>query len=108
MKIRLKKYISIFLFLIVSLFIIPVELIHNLYGHEDTMCFPHTGKTIENNHHHCDILKYHAPVYVAIAKIECVKQHQKIFIKNVFEYTFTFSQVFNSILLRGPPLNIHS
>lgn len=103
MNIGTKKYISLLLLLIVSLFIVPVELIHDLYGHEDTVCLPHLGKTIENKHHHCDILTYHAPVFIAIAKIKIVKQSQKVFIKNILEYTYTFSQLFDSILLRGPP-----
>ena len=103
MNIGIKKHTAFLLLLIVSLFIVPAELFHELYGHEDTVCFPHAGKTIESKHHHCDILKYHAPVYVAIAKIIIINQNQKIYIKNILEYTFTFSILFNSILLRGPP-----
>lgn len=103
MNIGTKKNISLFLLLIVSLFIVPVELIHDLYGHEDTVCLPHTGKTIESKHHHCDILKYHAPSFI---ENSIIKYSDKLFgftIKSATEYSYIFSRIFSSFLLRGPP-----
>jgi hypothetical protein len=107
MNIRLKKNISFFLLLIVSLFIVPVELIHDLYGHEDTICFPHSNTTIEKKHHHCDILKYVAPYFIANANLKYSDKLFEFTIRNTTEYTYLYSQIFISHYLRGPPLNLH-
>lgn len=98
-----KNYISLFLLLIVSLFIVPVELFHDLYGHEDTVCLSHTGKTIENKHHHCDILKYHAPSFIENSIITYSDKPFDFTLKSPTEYSYIFSKVFSTFLLRGPP-----
>ena len=103
MSIVIKKHISFLLLLIVLLFIVPTELFHELYGHEDTVCFTHTVKTIENKHHHCDILKYHAPSFIENSSIKYSDKPFDFTIKSVTEYSYIFSRIFSSFLLRGPP-----
>lgn len=103
MNIGIKKHIAFFLLLIVSLIIVPVELFHDLYGHEDTVCLPHNNKTIESKHHHCDILKYHAPSFIENSSIKYSDKPFDFTIKSATEYSYIFSRVFSTFLLRGPP-----
>jgi hypothetical protein len=57
-----KKIIAWFLLLTISVFIIPKEIIHDFFGHKDTVCYWHKGAFVEKQHHHCEILKYNTPV----------------------------------------------
>jgi|WetSurMetagenome_2_1015567.scaffolds.fasta_scaffold353596_1 hypothetical protein len=100
-----KNFLSFLFLLLISVFIVPKEFIHSLYGHEDTTCFSHQGRTIEAKHQHCEILKYHAPVFVENVKIENLCQLCNLSGISIPKYFCTFFPVFNSYLLRAPPFS---
>jgi hypothetical protein len=92
----------------ISLFIVPKEYIHDLYGHEDTRDNNQQQQTLEKAHRHCEILGYNTPHYTFQYKIFLLSVS---FIQQTFlphqqsSYIIPFYSYFN---LRAPPLNIHN
>jgi hypothetical protein len=65
---KISKYASWFLLFIFSFIQIPVELIHELHGHEETHCHPGELK-FENQHVHCKMLQIEAQTYTPPALV---------------------------------------
>jgi hypothetical protein len=61
------KYIALFLLAIISAFIVPKELVHELYEHTDTVHSWNHNETglpaLEQEHQHCDLLNFNVPLY---------------------------------------------
>lgn len=64
----IRKYVSWFLLVLFSFILIPVELIHELHGHEETHCQPGELK-FENQHVHCKMLQIEAQTYTPPALV---------------------------------------
>jgi hypothetical protein len=94
--------------LTITLFVVPKEYIHDLYGHEDTRDISHQQQTFEKAHRHCEILGYNTPHYIFQYKIFLLSVsfiQQTIFINHHFTYIIPFSSYFN---LRAPPAETFS
>ncbi len=66
MTVRLKKLLAFFLLFVISMVIVPKELIHHWVDHtdtEDVHNFPDAPFSIEHEHEHCEFLKINVPLY---------------------------------------------
>lgn len=102
------KYISVFLLAVISAFIVPKELVHALYDHEDTVHSISHNETglpeIENIHQHCDILNFNVPLYFLTLNFypaPFVTQCSKVIQPAVEVF---FSPAIGLSPLRGPPV----
>ena len=65
MKRFLHQIVSLFLLTTLLFAVVPVEFIHDLYGHDDTIDAQQpNGTYLERAHHHCAILKIEFPQYL--------------------------------------------
>lgn len=102
---KLNKIIASFLLLVLSVFIVPKELLHELH-HHDTIHQSSTseeGTQIENIHHHCIALQLHSPPFISsLNYFNVLLESSKItfYDRNEGHY---FSHFYNLNLLRGPP-----
>lgn len=102
-----KKVIAYFLLLVISLVVVPKELIHSFTEHNDTedrLHFPDAPISIDVEHTHCDFLKINVPLYCFEFDFT-----QEILPNSYFSFTAykTQSIVSSCVLnlcLRGPPL----
>jgi len=103
MLFSVRKYIAILLLLTISLFIVPKEYIHDFYGHNDTQDISGKDITLNNSHHHCQILNYNTPNYIFQQKTFLLPVsfiEQSVLTYRQFSYIIPFSTYFN---LRAPP-----
>jgi len=102
---QIRKYVSVLFLFLISLLIVPKEYIHDLAGHEDTLCFFHNGKIVEKPHHHCAILNFNAPLYISASSSQQPAKAVKF--ENIFlaDYSFILSDLSNLSDLRAPPSN---
>jgi hypothetical protein len=84
---------------------VPVEFIHDLYGHDDTVdvLLPGGVTSIETAHHHCAILKIEFPQYLH-------HEAQPVFMADLFSgnYFIVYHNPYlpavqHTIGQRGPP-----
>jgi hypothetical protein len=61
--VNLNKNTALLLLAVFTVILVPVELIHELYGHEDTRCAPGTAASLEPHHQHCRILQTDPTVF---------------------------------------------
>ena len=101
------KHIAIFLLIVISVFIIPKELVHAFYGHNDTVhAVSHSENglpAIEKEHQHCDILNFNAPLY--FLSLSFFKSYEKpVALYNSENCKSLFlSPAFRLFSFRGPP-----
>src|SRR5688572_5340688 len=100
----LKRIISSLLLIIVFFTVIPVEVIHEGYGHEDTVCGNPQNPTIEEEHIHCDILDLNYDDYHSdIRFFSCLsKTVPSVFV--LYPPSFSGNLYFSSVGLRAPPV----
>jgi hypothetical protein len=99
------RFIATILLAAFSAYLVPDELVHALYGHEDTHeipCSP-TEDAVGTQHIHCGFLSYEASLYTASSFTKCPVSFERAFafIAPEAEHagvTFTFCPS-----LRGPP-----
>jgi hypothetical protein len=60
-----RSHIARLLLLVFGFILIPNELIHQFYGHDDTHCNPGKLVSIEEQHTHCAILRLESRVFTA-------------------------------------------
>ena len=104
--VRTKKYIALILLLVISVVLIPKELIHSLTDHADTedgRCVPNAPISFEKQHQHCEFLKLNVPHYFFEHKfflfaLSSIYYH---FSEQIAEKPFLIS--LNQSCLRGPP-----
>lgn len=102
----IKKYISLFLLLVISVFIVPKELVHILVNHNDTedvRTVPDAPQSIEHQHIHCEFLKLNAPLYFSDFKFFSFEQAFRYFTYNTNIENRNSIFVFLLPSLRGPP-----
>lgn len=104
---RYRSYIAIFLLAVISLVIIPKEFIHALYDHEDTphnVCQDHPkGAHIETQHHHCDLLQFQVPPFLAAFVDLDFEPGVTVIDIQLPAESICCSISFNLSRLRGPP-----
>jgi hypothetical protein len=100
----LRKYISYFLLLTISLFIVPKEYIHDIYNHQDTRCFEHQQSSFEKAHIHCEILKYNTPHYCFSYQIFLLPFAFLQGTFSAFQLHSRFIQMLHHFDLRAPPI----
>lgn len=105
-----KKFIALFCLLTLSVFIVPKEFIHSLYGHKDTIdiIFKDHSKHFEKTHIHCSILKLETPLYHndgAIYLLE-VNFQVKWYIDKIYETYALF--LYSLSLSRATPFFVDS
>lgn len=106
MLFRLRQYIAVFFLLTISLFIVPKEYIHDIYGNDDTKDIQSKDASFTNTHHHCQILNYNTPNYIFQHKAFLLPVsfvEQAILPYRQFSYIIPFSTYFN---LRAPPAEL--
>lgn len=102
---RFRTYVSSLLLACFSVFIIPNELVHALYGHDDTKHEAVAGasRSIGEQHIHCAFLTYEAPSFYQAADIitpaPAAVKYEFAVAETKSDYT---SSSFYSYL-RGPP-----
>lgn len=100
---NIRKYIAVLFLLLISLFIVPKEFIHSFAGHEDTICFSHSGKAFEKQHHHCAILNFNAPLYLKVSGFLFQVSSFKLQVHLINNYLCYFNDLSNLSALRAPP-----
>lgn len=99
------RFIAGLLLAAFSVFLVPGELVHALYGHEDTRensCIP-GAKTVGAQHVHCSFLSFESPVYTHASVTTCP-------VSSGHSFAFTAAAPENAGIvfsshpsLRGPP-----
>jgi hypothetical protein len=102
---QFRRLVATFLLAGFSVFLIPTEFIHALYGHTDTHeNFSGSGKNAVSTHHiHCSFLTYEASQFISSSIQSCPAVSEKSFsfaIAEAEQQAISFSG-FPS--LRGPP-----
>jgi hypothetical protein len=100
-----QKYISVFLFAVISIFIIPKELIHEFHHRDtvDVLCMDDCKDHVSSLHDHCDVLQLNTPPlyhHVTGFSFLVVSLPFSFLIKNTA--TYIADRAF-SFYLRGPP-----
>ena len=101
-----KKFISFFLLLLISVFVVPKELIHTLVDHNDTediRTVPNAPLSIEHQHTHCEFLKLNVPLYFSDFKFFQAELPYSYFIFETFNEQSSIAPSFQLPALRGPP-----
>lgn len=101
-----KRHIAVFLFLVLSFFIVPKEFIHSLFAHEDTVCnvLQQSGPVLDSKHLHCEILNLNIPLYLFIDQTFLPGVSYKILAPFSFDLiNIIFSKILASSL-RAPPV----
>jgi hypothetical protein len=105
MRPQFSKLIASVLLGIFSVFLIPKEFVHALYGHTDTHEIVSVGsdKTIGAHHIHCGFLTYEASLFTIASSTHC---------PDVSDFSFSFTAIPSEQAgvtfachpsLRGPP-----
>ncbi len=101
-----QKSIALFLLAVISFFITPKELIHELHHHEDSMdvlCMDACKDHVSEQHQHCDVLQLTTPPlyhHVASFSFNVVSIPFSFLVKSTTSYVA--DRAF-SFYLRGPP-----
>ena len=66
--IKIRRFISILLLASFLPILVPRELVHNLFGHDDTQDHYHAAITIEKAHKHCRILQVTFSTFISHLK----------------------------------------
>ncbi|MEI6682038.1 MAG: hypothetical protein WCO44_05395 [Bacteroidota bacterium] len=66
---RISQYTAWLLLAVFGLILTPKELIHEFYHHEDTACMAGNRPSVEDHHHHCEILQLASLVYTSPGKV---------------------------------------
>lgn len=61
---NLRQNIASGLMFLLCIILMPVDYIHEIYGHDDTHCHPHTQMTFDKQHHHCELLQYRFSLFL--------------------------------------------
>ena len=104
----IKKHISLFLLLVISVFIIPKELVHSIIDHHDTedvRTVPDAPQSIEHQHIHCEFLKLNVPLYFSDFKFLSFSQPAIYFVFNVANIQNISGSSLELFTLRGHPLS---
>jgi len=101
------KHIAIFLLAIISAFIVPKELVHAFYEHNDTIHSIHHSENglpvIENEHQHCEILSFNVPLYfLSLNFFKASEKPAIVYFSDKKESLFVDSHLRLSSV-RGPP-----
>ncbi len=102
---KLNKIIASFLLLVLSVFIVPKELLHELH-HHDTIHQTHTndsGTQVDKIHHHCIVLQLSAPPFLAALNYFNILPSETNLTFYCVKGSRYFSHFFNLSQLRGPP-----
>jgi hypothetical protein len=65
MLFKIKRYLAIGLLLVMGVYSVPKELLHELHHHTDTVDSPFTSnntREISTKHIHCDVFEFNGPV----------------------------------------------
>ena len=100
---KIRKYLAVLFLSLISLFIVPKEYIHELSGHEDTLCFSHHNNILEKSHHHCSILNFNAPQFVTAISCHLLADNVQLHIFFIDDYNFNYQDLTNLSSLRAPP-----
>jgi hypothetical protein len=99
----LRIHIARSLLVLFGLILVPHELIHNFFGHEDTHCHSGVTATFEAQHFHCKILQLEAPMFTSPEPDDLVSVN--FYLKTIpVERSYSlpsFSILYND--LRAPP-----
>ena len=105
-KSQVHKSIAVILLAVFSVYLIPKELVHAMYGHHDTVDVvvdAHAGKAIGKHHLHCDFLFFEASLFTVTSTAACpfAGEHAFAFLLTPVEQPAICPTLFPS--LRGPP-----
>jgi len=103
---RFSKFVACFLFLIVSFFVTPTTLIHELIHHDDTCdVFSHdkSAHHIGNSHQHCEMLQFSAPPFLNTEFHFFIPASLLLSVKQVESESDYHSSSSSFLFLRGPP-----
>lgn len=103
---QFKKYIALFLLLVIALVLVPKELIHCLSAHSDTedvRSVPAAASSFETQHQHCEFLKLNVPLYCFDYKYLRISLPIKFFQFAGFISQATVPLSIQQLNLRGPP-----
>jgi hypothetical protein len=105
---KLRTYISILLFAVISVLLGPKELVHELLSHhhhdtEDAACADYCKEHIDEQHRHCDVLELTTPpLYLPVnnfsysfEKLACI-----LSVESTSSY---HSHLSPYLFFRGPP-----
>lgn len=102
-----RKYTALFLLIVLSVFIVPKELLHAFSGHTDTehheVLDDPGSVSLEVQHQHCALLKLEAPVYIPQLDLLSFASHAITFHYPATDYLHHSSASQGLALLRGPP-----
>lgn len=101
----LKKYISFFLLLVLSILIAPKDLIHDMHHHDTIDVHSHNNSDVNigEQHHHCLVLQLSFPEYyksIEFFKIFLNRGGNTLWLGTVERI---FSRSVQQHFLRGPP-----
>jgi len=105
MRFLYRKYVAWFLLALISVFIVPKELIHAFHTHTETHEKQHPqGETqFDSPHSHCYLLQLEAPLYLkeeSAAKVFILVKHYCFITRR---YDETVEILTSSRFVRGPP-----
>jgi hypothetical protein len=90
-----------------SAFIVPKEMVHQFYGHTDTVhTFHHSESdlpTVENEHEHCEMLNFNTPLYFFSVHFFSAGEKPTTIHLSENSKRFFCSPDFRLFSLRGPP-----
>ncbi|HTL80604.1 MAG TPA: hypothetical protein VL651_02805 [Bacteroidia bacterium] len=102
---RIRTYISALLLACFSVFIIPNELVHALYGHEDTKhkAIAGAARSLSEHHVHCSFLTYEAPSFYFSSQLTIPVSSETAFNFQINDARSNFTSTPDYSFLRGPP-----
>lgn len=101
-----KKFIAYFLLLVISLVVVPKELIHSFTEHsdtEDSIHFPNAPISVDVEHTHCDFLNINVPLYCFEFDFTQEILPTSYFNFNAYKTQSLVSSCVLNLSLRGPP-----
>jgi hypothetical protein len=102
------KLIASILLGVFSVFLIPKEFVHALYGHTDTqetVCIGH-AKAIGTHHTHCDFLTYEASLFTLASATNCPHSAEHYFAFSIVSSERAGVTFACHPSLRGPPATV--
>ncbi len=109
MRSRFHTLVAAVLVACFSVYLVPNELVHALYGHEDTHhheCETPGGPSAVSTHHtHCDFLSYEGDLFTAASSTDCPVSSEHAFAFFIAETAHAGNPAAVVHSPRGPPLS---
>jgi len=102
--IQINRYLSFLLLVCLLPVLTPREVVHDLFGHEDTHDVYHSLVTIEKLHKHCNIFQVTFSTFIYSLKKVSINKEINYFEYSFSQQNFTPGKSVSLPFLRAPPL----